>query len=189
MFDDEYIKEMNRRYPFLTDPDGETSWIHCMPEGWWISFGEQMCEEIQQKIDETKDEDFTILDLKEKYGSLRLYPAATTKDIDDIIDKYEFISRKVCCICGKPDVPMVFDSWISPYCRKCWCKHIYRGKGNAEKKYENIIDPSEPALIPDKYEYMIYNGQDHQEKTVSVDISETVRKIRENFKKRCDNEQ
>jgi hypothetical protein len=40
--------------------------------------------------------------IKEKYGTLRVYTNHTTTEMCDIIAKYEDISEKTCEVCGKP---------------------------------------------------------------------------------------
>jgi hypothetical protein len=58
------------------------------------------------------------MQIKEKFGELRWYDEFSTQDVQDIIDKYEDISRRTCLICGKPATKMS-TGWISPYCDDC----------------------------------------------------------------------
>lgn len=92
-----------------------------MPDGWWIAFGEQMCEEIREALIEDGDLDsWRIVQLKEKFGSMRLYSSGEKKGsrVQDIIDKYERISERTCIVCGKPATRMT-TGWISPFCDAC----------------------------------------------------------------------
>lgn len=92
-----------------------------MPQGWRDAFGIQMCEEIRQAlIEDDYLENWRIVQMKEKYGELRLYDSGTRKNsrVPEIIEKYTVISRRTCIVCGKPATKMTVG-WISPYCDKC----------------------------------------------------------------------
>lgn len=92
-----------------------------MPDGWWIAFGEQMCDEIKEALIEDGDLDrWRIVQLKEKWGSMRIYDNGhkVGSRIPDIIDKYERISERTCIVCGKP-ATRITKGWISPFCDAC----------------------------------------------------------------------
>lgn len=100
-----------------------------MPDGWWIAFGEQMCEEIREALIEDGDLDrWRIMQLKEKYGEMRLYDNGHNigSRVPDIIEKYAAISRRTCIVCGKPATRVTLG-WISPFCDKC-CINCGNGK-------------------------------------------------------------
>ena len=108
-------------------------WIHCvptfteldsMPDGWRKAFGIQMCKEIKQALKEINYlRKYRIMQIKEKYGSLRWYDAGNNIEIQNIIDKYERISAKTCINCGKP-AKYISRGWISPYCENCIDKNF-----------------------------------------------------------------
>jgi len=96
-----------------------------IPKG-WIELGRKMIEECEA-INPT----YTIEDMKEKYGSLRVYsfiqdyndpewqiPACNDKEIHEIEDKYERLSFRTCCECGKP-ATKYSTGWICPFCDDC----------------------------------------------------------------------
>ena len=91
-----------------------------MPEGWWDSFGEQMCQEIQDEIDGWADEELEWFDItvKEKYGELRVYCSAGNDTLDEIFYKYETLAKHTCIHCGQP-ASWISKGWIAPYCNKC----------------------------------------------------------------------
>lgn len=92
-----------------------------MPDGWRKAFGIMMCEELRDELIRVDDLDrWRILELKEKYGMLRLYDNGHKADskIGDIINKYEQISERRCVVCGKP-ATRVTTGWISPFCDAC----------------------------------------------------------------------
>ena len=64
------------------------------------------------------------MQIKEKYGSLRLYTNFGNDEIYDVIDKYESISEKTCFECGKPATKMT-EGYILPYCDEHFEKYNY----------------------------------------------------------------
>lgn len=143
-----------------------------MPKGWVDAFGDLLCEELSKVV----SDDFTVVEVKEKYGSLRIYCGGTTSpEVWRIIATYEFLSGYICCVCGKPDVPMVSTNWCSPYCGDCYYKHKID-----DKPYLEVITPK--YWMPDEMTiHKYFNGEWIEEKT---NISETVAKIRERWIKR-----
>jgi len=108
-----------KRYPFLKSYQGyESTWLDDMPVGWRKAFGLQICHEIQEVIDRDHITDYSISQVKEKFGGLRWYDNGGNQAIHDIIRKYEKISEKTCMICGRP-AEYVTTGWIGCYCDKC----------------------------------------------------------------------
>lgn len=113
--------------------------LDAMDDGWRIKFGEDMCREIRNSLLTTyiRNEkpnslfgkikvyhkgvklllSYRILQIKEKYGSLRWYTNGDTEDTLKIISKYENISKRTCVICGK-EAEWTSVGWISPYCEE-----------------------------------------------------------------------
>ena len=65
---------------------------------------------------------FRFVQIKEKYGALRLYYEGVPEKIYDEIEeweaKYDRLSEKTCIHCGKP-VKYMSIGWISPWCEDC----------------------------------------------------------------------
>ena len=131
----EHNKALIAKFPWLWPSDWnwakipaeeyDYSWttLDEIPEGWKKDFGEQMCEEIQSVLEKHGCVDeFHIEQAKEKYGSLRIYFAGLPKECHDevrnVINKYEHISARTCCECGKP-AKFITKGWICPYCADC----------------------------------------------------------------------
>ena len=128
----EYNKQLIAKYPWLLphnkwtgeiieDYDYSYTELDDMPNGWRAAFGEQMCEEIQQELNMMEPyqrENFHVLQIKEKYGSLRFYTNWVTDAINDVIYKYEKLSEHTCISCGAP-ATKISTGWISPWCDKC----------------------------------------------------------------------
>ena len=114
-FTGEYVHPYDYSYTELDD----------MPSGWRKRFGMKMCEEIRTALIGDGDLDrWKIVQMKEKYGELRIYDNGHKKGspIDSIINKYALISRYTCVLCGA-DATRVTTGWISPYCDKC-CPNV-----------------------------------------------------------------
>lgn len=87
-------------------------WLNCIPEGW-----ESIAKEMINKCEEI-DPSYEIFDMKEKYGSLRIYSNTGSEKIIEIEQQYESISSKICCRCGKP-ATKISTGWILPFCDNC----------------------------------------------------------------------
>lgn len=136
-------RELIEKYPWLlprnrwTDEeieDFDYSWteLDAMPEGWRKAFGLEMCEEIQKLLEGANYVyKYRVLQIKEKFGSLRWYdnsvPESIRERLNAIIKKYEDISERTCVNCGAP-ATKISTGWISPWCDKC-----------AEKIHNNFI--------------------------------------------------
>jgi len=129
-------KKLCERFPFLIpwnrftgerppDYDWTYTELDCMPDGWRKAFGTQMCEEIRAALIDDGDLDrWRIVQMKEKYGTLRLYDSGTKigSRVHKIEQKYELLSERTCIVCGAPATRMTLG-WISPYCDKCCPEH------------------------------------------------------------------
>ena len=110
----EVNKKLIEQYPFLlphnrqtdeVDKDYNYSYteLDSMPIGWRKAFGIDICNEIKRALE--KDirllSEYRITQIKEKYGTLRWYSNFTTKELSEVIDKYERLSSHTCIVCGK----------------------------------------------------------------------------------------
>lgn len=138
-------KKLIDKYPFLLprnrwtgkvpkDYNYSHTELDAMPKGWRKAFGLLICEDIKNAlIKEDFLYDYRIMDIKEKYGTLRWYDGGSSQEIYDIIANYEYISGYICIECGKFNVDMFDDGWISPYCDKCFLNHRNIVNRNIEK--------------------------------------------------------
>jgi hypothetical protein len=114
--------------------------LDAMPYGWRKAFGIQMCKDIKNAlINELGYKglfNYRISQIKEKFGSLRWYDNGGTKNIHNIIDKYEDLSYKTCINCGKP-ATKISQGWISPYCDDCIGDRIYTEIEKAYSWYDS----------------------------------------------------
>ena len=93
--------------------------LDAMEPGWRKAFGIQMCKEIRKQLIKEKTLfKWRIVQLKEKFGGIRLYSNFASDELYNVIDKYEQISYRTCGVCGKP-ATKISKGWIYPYCDDC----------------------------------------------------------------------
>ena len=105
--------------------------LHCIPKsteldamepGWRKVFGIKICKEFKKQLKKEGNlYKFRIYQIKEKWGLLRIYHNGS-QEIENIINKYEDLSEKICICCGKPATKMT-KGWISYYCDSCYPKN------------------------------------------------------------------
>ena len=131
-------KELVEKYPFLIirtdwytgkplsedEINYEHTWWDDIPEGWAKAFGIQMCDELLEILKEGNClNDYRIVQIKEKYGSLRIYDNGTPLEIRDKyytwLQKYEDLSEKICIMCGEPATHET-RGWTNYVCESCY---------------------------------------------------------------------
>lgn len=98
--------------------------------GWRKAFGKQLSDEIKKAGKESRKrlgyrswkKLFQVEQIKEKYGELRMY-VSTTKEIQQVLDKYELLSIGYCFNCGKP-ARYRSRGWIEYYCKDCMINYL-----------------------------------------------------------------
>lgn len=117
--EDEERKLLLKKYPFLWINGSDDSHLDCLPKGWRLSFGSELCKEIKKALLESDClSNYTILQVKEKYGALRWYDAGSPVEVSKIVEKYTRISEQTCIHCGKL-ATRITTGWISPFCDDC----------------------------------------------------------------------
>jgi hypothetical protein len=146
-----------------------------MPAGWAKAFGIPLFEDIQNEVNTWKKEardDFFFTDIKEKFGELRIYTSSMSEKLFEILEAYCTISRNVCIVCGKLDVPMVNRGWMSPYCRDCAVKADL----DSVEEYEDAVK-DEPKEIATLLKFGVF--MDGKNYTEEIDITKYVNKVRD----------
>lgn len=102
--EDEWQNNLIKIFPWLCiDRNDNLTWLDLMPIGWKKAFGIPMAWDIQTALNELTEEEresFLILEVKEKYFSLRIYTAPYFENVEKVIRKYEELSKKICLKCG-----------------------------------------------------------------------------------------
>lgn len=198
-------KKLLKKYPFLLPKndwtgkvmeDYDYSWtlLDEVPKGWRISIMSLFLEELRKELIKFNFLDkYFIIQIKEKFGELRWYDAGYPEGskVNDIIEIYSYLSGHICICCGKPDVPMINDRWISPFCLRCWIDiELEKVNGyeevskisvvkNAKESYNELA--SKYDKLPEEYKYTRFSKEGKKE--ISIDISDTVKKVRANWEK------
>lgn len=159
----------------------------CLYKGWKTGFGKLLLDDLREACLKTNFLDkLQFSDIKEKYGSLRMYNFGAPQEVHDVIRKYEFISQYICYQCGSPESTIVNDyGWYLPMCKCCWDKNNRRREREGYsviRSWEEVADLDDVGL-PNEYKYTTFSKEGNIT-TVVVDISKTANKIRKYNKRR-----
>ena len=117
--------------------------LDSVPQGWRKAFGKQMSKDIKAAGKASRKASnkrlswkqmITWEQIKEKYGGLRLY-AAATDEIQKVLDKYELLSEGYCIECGQP-ARYKTPGWIEYYCKECFIDEVIK-RGRIDEKSIN----------------------------------------------------
>ena len=112
-----------KNYTFIS-PD-PTLQSNLMALGWdcgqgWYPLIEELFDKIQKLVDNnSKYNALEIIQVKEKYGELKVYTNAYWEVIEDLIDKYTRKSKHICEWCGKKGKLHNDNGWLTTLCNKC----------------------------------------------------------------------
>ena len=191
-------RELCKRYPFLIPRSGfgkpiwdvrwdgkrdkpySTTLAENFPSGWWEAFGIDLCEELRQDLIKCKYlYDFRMLEIKEKWGELRIYTCGLPEGSDtwDIIDDYSALSRNICISCGKPDVHIIDDGWIRPICCDCYLRQEKRLIGD-ELTAEEIKNIYQKSIVFEEHKMHDTRTIIRNEETITYDLTTKAERIR-----------
>ena len=182
-------KKLVKKYPWLLpryawsdkpvdDYDYSYTELDSLPTGWRIAFGKFLVEDIDKVLRKAGyTRRYRIVQLKEKYGFMRLYsngiPSSIYEEDHRMIEAYSAISEHICICCGAVDVYMTDSGWLEPLCKRCYEKHI-----NCKLPYEDVIDPEDDPRMPDSY--TIRRSSDGE---TTYDISDITTKVRMKYER------
>lgn len=117
--------------------------VNCLPGGWRGTFINDLVRDLYEVLGPYYASHFKVLDIKEKYGELRLYwdwdeeifemnskedildTAYKYDKVEEIIEKYSKKSLHTCTQCGKQENVKV-DAYVGlPLCKHC-AKRFHR---------------------------------------------------------------
>lgn len=102
------MKEFIERYKFFSD----NFYFECA-DGW-----KNLLENLFAKIIKPP-KDFSIVQIKEKFGGLRIHVINSNKKINQLIVETEELSFTVCEFCGTTENVTVEGGWIKTLCKTC----------------------------------------------------------------------
>ena len=158
-------KQLCEEYPFLKcnynlisgkeieDYDYSWTWADDLNTGWRKAFGNKIWDELKEiLIKGNYLYDFRFTEIKEKYGTLRLYygsyPAEIEQELSDWTSKWEDMSMVYCYRCGNP------TKYLSGYyylCEECYKRGTrlnpsfipstmkYKADGKTYHKRESLV--------------------------------------------------
>lgn len=137
---DEKMKELLEKYPFLVyrnvfsdekcfdeKKDLEINyykeWDGYGWEGIWKKYLEKLFELYDNKWSEETKKYFQFIEVKEKYGQLRIYISFTDTE-ENLESKAEMLSEWTCIKCGKQPRDsrgrhIIWRGWVGNYCKDC----------------------------------------------------------------------
>jgi len=85
----------------------------------WLQVFKKYLPELSKEILDNELKDFKIVQVKEKFGSIRIYTQYTTEGVETIINKIEAECETTCEECGSPEGKFRQDGWLRVLCDKC----------------------------------------------------------------------
>lgn len=118
-------KKLMKKFPWFEAKNiwsGEklNSPYYCECDDGWYNLIYNCCKDIEQ-LYKSKNADINtlrILQIKEKYGTLRIYLDNYIDGTDDIVTKYENLSSEICEVCGDKGSLKLKNSWMKTLCEK-----------------------------------------------------------------------
>jgi len=108
-------------YPEFFKGIGKTPQESCLAFGLecddgWYSIIETCCSLIKHHYKNKKEIDFQFLQVKEKFGTLRLYCQGGDDFVSGVVDMAEALSSCVCEVTGNPGKLHVRNMWYKTLC-------------------------------------------------------------------------
>lgn len=128
----------------VDDYNYEYTELDDMPIGWRIAFGDNFVRDLDvayKKLPRKARKYFRIMQIKEKWGELRVYLSGYNDDIDEVISKYTKLSRTTCISTGEP-TKYALKGWITPLSSA----KLIEKYGQGKFKDEPIYDPSKQTV-------------------------------------------
>jgi hypothetical protein len=124
----EWVPKVNPLYPGPNAP----MYIDC-GEGWFDLIW-KLCEDIDVIVKREGWKDFSVDQIKEKFGGLRFYVNGANKEVFDLIKEAERKSFKTCELCGSKEGSMHSSyGWIRTLCATC-------ARSATDRKYTKVPD-------------------------------------------------
>ena len=114
-------KEIIHNYPEFFKGIGKSPQESCLAFGLecddgWYDIIDTCCSLIKSHYKNKKEIDFEFVQVKEKFGTLRLYYQGGDDFVGGVIDAAEAFSARVCEITGNPGKLRVKHMWYKTLC-------------------------------------------------------------------------
>jgi hypothetical protein len=115
-------QRLRGKHPQLfAEPRAEAAMVRFAVDGFavgdgWLAILDEMAAEIEQICAQTASKLPTVLQIKEKFGLLRIYLSHSNDAVDAIIARAEERSAMICEDCGSPGRLRRRDGWMRTLC-------------------------------------------------------------------------
>jgi hypothetical protein len=106
-------EELEERYPCLSE---RLSFGFEIGPG-WLNLTQELCRSLEE-IRKSECPLLRLTQVKEKWGSLRVYIIGGNQAAELAIDRAENLSRKICEQCGDPG-EIIGQGWLKARCQRC----------------------------------------------------------------------
>ena len=90
----------------------------------WMSLVIELLDKIQHLVDNNPEySGLQVIQVKEKYGSLRVYLNYYYKEIEELIQEYEEKSCYICEECGEKGEIRNINNWYTALCDKHYAEY------------------------------------------------------------------
>jgi len=87
----------------------------------WFNLLWKLSEDIEHTLKEHPGSGCNVVQVKQKFGSLRYYCSAP-RDVQDLIDDAARVSEETCEECGRAATLQTIKDRVAPYCDACYQK-------------------------------------------------------------------
>ena len=115
------FNELIEKYPNLYKKENSR---YCMQlfgfevEDGWFKILKDFSEKANTALEKNPDPEFFITQIKQKYGTLRIYTSFCHDEIDKLIEEAELKANVTCEICGKEGKAESPKGWIYVLCEE-----------------------------------------------------------------------
>ena len=91
-------------------------------EDGWFDLIWRLCADIEKMLPQMiniPEEPFEVVQVKEKFGTLRFYTTTGTQEIRKRINQAEQESAGICELCGAPGKQYEIRGWLMVRCERC----------------------------------------------------------------------
>lgn len=90
----------------------------------WLPILEDLFAKFDEIAKRDKFEDFQVVQVKEKFGGLRVYVDGGNKEINKLITEAGKKADKTCEVCGSSAETHEIDNWYTTLCERCKKKRL-----------------------------------------------------------------
>ena len=112
--DQSLVNRLKKNFPEMYHPNKYFG----VGDGWY-SILWNLSQEVMDLCRERGEVPPKVVQVKEKFGALRIYFEYFVGDMEEIVSKYERESVSICERCGKPGSREGSTGWIKTLCTEC----------------------------------------------------------------------